>query len=84
VNGYSLEWLPEAENDLADIWTKASDRPEVNRAQMEIDRLLIRDPVGYGVEVAEGLRKIEVPPLVAYYNIDTDRRHVTVSNVARI
>ncbi len=84
MNGYGLEWLPEAEDDLADIWTKASDRPDVNRAQSEIDRLLIRDPIGIGVDVAEGLRKVVVPPLVAYYNVDEDHKHVTVSNLARL
>jgi len=47
-----------------------------------IDRLLARDPLGNGDEVAEGLHKITVAPLVAYYEVDTGRRHVTVSNEA--
>jgi len=77
-----VEWLADAEDDLAAAWLKAPDRRAVTDAQAVIDRLLARDPLSNGEEVAEGLRKLTVAPLVAYYEVDQDRRHVTVSNVA--
>jgi len=79
---FLVEWLPDAEDDLAAAWIQASDRQAVTGAQALIDRLLARDPLTNGEEVAEGLRKIIAEPVVAYYEVDTGRRHVTVTNVA--
>ena len=33
MNGWTLDWLSEAEDDLADIWTQAPDRQAVTDAQ---------------------------------------------------
>src|SRR5262249_52875678 len=81
MSGYTVEWLEEAENDLADAWLRAADRQAGADAQAPIDRLPNKDPGGDGEEVREGLWKIAVPPLTAYYEIDSARQHVSVSNV---
>ncbi len=81
---FLVEWLPDAEDDLAAAWMQAPDRQVVTDAQAVIDRLLARDPLTNGAEVAEGLRKFTVAPLVVYYEVDTGRRHVTVTNVALV
>ena len=83
MTGYSLAWLPAAEDELADLWVAAPDRQAVTAAQAAIDRMLARDPLGLGTAVAEGLLKITVDPLTAYYEVDAARRHVTVSKVVR-
>ena len=76
---YSVEWLEEAEDELATIWLQAGDPPLVASAQVEIDRLLARDPLGNGQYLSEGLRQIVVKPLTASYSVDGSRRRVEVS-----
>jgi len=79
---YTVEWTSTAEDQLADIWLNAADPPAVTAAQATIDDLLARNPLGHGQEVQEGLRKIQVPPLTAYYAVQTSRSVVEVSAVA--
>jgi len=82
MTAWTVDWLSEAEDDLADLWIHAPDRAALTAAQNQIDQLLRRDPLGLGTELGEGLRKITVEPLKAYYTVDVPRRRVTVSNVA--
>jgi ethanolamine utilization microcompartment shell protein EutL len=79
---YTVEWLTEAEDQLAEIWLQASDPKAVTASQAEIDRRLARDPTGCGQLLHEGLAKIVVPPLTAFYAVDAARRLVEVSGVA--
>jgi hypothetical protein len=81
MNGYAVSWQSEAEDELASIWIQALDRQAVTQAQVQVDRLLARDPLGCGSEVAEGLWKIMLVPLVVYYEVDNNRRRVTVVKV---
>jgi hypothetical protein len=78
---YELSY--EGAEDLADLWTTAPDRQAVNAAENEIYRQLTRDPLGAGQELSEGLRKVTVDPLTAYYEVDTARRHVKITQYAR-
>jgi hypothetical protein len=82
MNPYTVEWLPGAEQELADIWLAAPDRSAVTRAEATITRLLARDPLHSGVEVAEGLRKLIVDPLMLFYSVQQANRKVEVSKVA--
>src|SRR5436305_7021778 len=61
MNGYSVEWTPAAENELADIWMNAADRQAVTRAEAEIQAQLRADPLNSGTDVSEGLRRLIVP-----------------------
>jgi hypothetical protein len=81
MNRFTLEWLPEAENDLARIWMNSSDPMSVNRAQIEIDRCLVNDPTYFGQDMSEGLWRIVIPPIAVCYTVDAVARHVKVSNV---
>jgi len=81
---YTLRWTTDAEDQLAGIWMKAADRPDVNDAQQRIDAELEFDAHRKGDEVAEGLRQLTIPPLRAYFEIDEDGRQVQVTAVARI
>jgi hypothetical protein len=74
----------EADDDLADLWTDAPDRKAVTAAQHQIDQYLATDPFRAGREVSEGLRRIDVPPLKAFYEINSDDRIVRITGVARI
>jgi hypothetical protein len=84
MNPYTVEWTPEAENQLALIWLRASDRAAITAAQNQADRLLARDPHGHGRSLSEGLHQIDCPPLAISYTIDDTRREVEVTGVREI
>jgi plasmid stabilization system protein ParE len=55
---YRLIWTPAAENDLAAVWLAAADRPAVNRAADELDRVLARTPLGVGVARRSSVHRV--------------------------
>lgn len=81
MSPFSVDWPPEILSDLADIWLQAPDRQAVTDAEASIDRLLKRGPLNYGIHLSEGLYRIEVPPLIVTYAVDTARSHVEVASV---
>lgn len=78
---FIVDWTDDALDMLADIWTQATNRPAVTSASNQIDRLLARDPLGHDQVAHEGLYKITMPPLTAYYSIDQIHNTVEVSAV---
>ena len=80
MKSYTVDWEPEAENDLTAIWLRTSD-PAVTMAQDEIDDLLERNPIGYGLLLSEGLYQIVFVPLTAFYSIDQAKKIVKISAV---
>jgi hypothetical protein len=80
---YDLIWLPDAEDQLAEIWLRARDRADVTAAQAEIDARLAHDPATKGSEVAEGLRQITVPPLKAFFEVHEVQHQVHITAVDR-
>jgi plasmid stabilization system protein ParE len=81
---FFVEWLQDAENQLAEIWLGTDDRQAVTTAQAEIDRLLEIDPIGSSTELAEGLRKRVAAPLVVFFSVDVQSRRVEVAWVSEI
>ena len=81
MNPFDVEWPPPILSDLADIWTKATNRQAVTDASDAIDDLLSRDPINNGVHISEGLYRLVAPPLVVCYEVDAARRRVKVSRV---
>jgi plasmid stabilization system protein ParE len=78
---YTVDWSRRAQDELADLWTTATDRGAVTATADEMDRLLSRDPLGHG-ESRGGTRRILFePPLSALYRVDPKRRVVTVVTV---
>ncbi|AMV28639.1 hypothetical protein VT84_29815 [Gemmata sp. SH-PL17] len=80
---FTVDWQPEADDGLADVWTGASDQAAVTRASALVDQLLALDPLGLGEYLSEGLWRVRVPPLVVHYTVDLARRHVDVTHAAR-
>jgi hypothetical protein len=66
---------------LIEAWLATSDRPGLNAAEREIERLLTRDPENAGRYLSEELYQLTVPPLVAFYTIDLDNRTVWVTEL---
>lgn len=63
---YTVDWLPSAEQELADVWTNAPDRAAVNAASNRIDAALRRDPLHVG-EARSGRKRILVEPPLAVF-----------------
>ena len=80
MNRYRVVWRPEAEAELADIWIQHPDKSAVAAAQHQIDRFLAADPAAHGQHLAEGLYRIVVPPLVAFFSFNA-AMCVEVSNI---
>ncbi|MBI1918781.1 MAG: hypothetical protein HYS12_29155 [Planctomycetes bacterium] len=78
---FTVEWLPDAEDALADAWLQATDPSAVTQAQAQVDRLLGRDPIGSGQLLHEGLYQIVFTPLTIFYSVDSSNRIVEVSEV---
>ncbi len=81
---YTVVSSPEVENDLAAIWTAATDRAQVSTAANNADELLAANPKESSTEICEGLRRLDIPPLRFYFTIREDDRLVEVSNVVRM
>ena len=76
---YTVTWTRDAEDQLAEIWMRASDRGAVNAAQNAIDDELAVDAGQKGTEVAEGLRELTIPPLKAFFEVHEMDRRVQVT-----
>jgi plasmid stabilization system protein ParE len=79
---WTVESTSIAEDQLSDIWLHAPDQRAVTAAQAAIDRMLARDPLAYGKEVREGLRKLTVLPLTVYYEVRPAQQVVEIQAVA--
>ena len=79
---YKVVWSADAEDELASIWIRAFDRRAVTAAQAAIDGELALSPTTKGTEVSEGLRKLMISPLLAFFEVDEPARLVKVTAIA--
>jgi hypothetical protein len=80
---WTVDWIPPAENRLAELWCYAPDRNAITQAADEIDRILAIDPENRGVPYYGG-RMLFQPPLAVSYTVDRNRGVVEVIQVDRI
>ena len=69
----TVGWDADAEDELARIGMQAPDPSAVTRAQAQADHLLATDPIGKGRYLAEGLYRLDVPPLTLNYAVALPR-----------
>jgi mRNA-degrading endonuclease RelE of RelBE toxin-antitoxin system len=81
VTPFTVEWLSSATQELAKIWLNAQDRKAVTAADALLDRLLSRDPFGYGRLLSEDLYQIHESPLTVFFEVDVTQRRVIVTRV---
>ncbi len=79
---YTLVWIPDADDELARIWTDASDKRAVTDATNEIERILKRQPLTAGKPYDDD-RSLVVNPLEVIYTVSPDDCMVRVLWVAR-
>ena len=81
---FTVVWEPEAYDDLADIWLHASDREKIVSVSESIDLELTVDPFWKSVELSEGLRALNLPPLRILFSVNLKDRLVEVDRIIRI
>jgi hypothetical protein len=79
MSRYAVDYVAEAENELARLWVDSSDPQAVADASNLIDDLLAQDPHNHGRHLSEGLYRIEIQPLVVTYSIDEALHRVEVN-----
>lgn len=83
MNRFTVTWWDDALQQLAQLWIDTDVRGALNAATAEIEAQLSRRPHLKGQEVAEGLRRIDVHPLRAYFVVSENDRSVEVVAVCR-
>jgi hypothetical protein len=83
MNRFTVTWWDEALQELAQLWLDGDVRDALNTAALQIDAELSRDPHLKGQEVAEGLRRIDIGPLRAYFVVNQDDRMVEIVGLRR-
>lgn len=79
---YTVVWLPQALNRLADIWNRASDQQAVADASNWIERALRRDAHRKGL--VHGDQRVYIrQPLAVTFEVSPDDCMVTVVRVER-
>lgn len=81
---YTVVWLQDALDDLTWMWLASDDRAEITTATARLDAALASDPGGSGETVAEGIRRLAIPPLMAFFDIRAEDRIVEVVRVRRV
>lgn len=80
---FRLRWRRVALNQLAAIWTAATDQNAVTTASHRIEQLLRHDPENVGEDRPNGRRVIFDAPLVVLYRVDTTANVVRVVGVSQ-
>jgi hypothetical protein len=77
---YTVIWTPDALDQLADVWLRATNRNAVTQAAYQIDQILRDDPDAKGVDFY-GDRLLVVTPLQVIFVTRPDDRLVEVQQV---
>jgi hypothetical protein len=75
---YTVVWIAEAEEELAAIWTSASDRQVIAEAANSLDAQLARNPAAVGESRPDAQRIAYCLPLGIRFQILEDDRLVRV------
>ena len=81
---YTVIWVEDASDELAEIWMAALDRNAIAAAANVIDAELAEDAELKGGPLREGLRVVAHPPLRVLYSVNLDDRIVEVAWVQEI
>ena len=79
---FTVSWHPLAEDELADIWLRSSDRAALTQAANYIDHVLATDPLSQGEEFY-GDRLLVALPLAVTYTVSEADRSVQILQVWR-
>jgi hypothetical protein len=77
---YTVVWTPDAQDQLADAWLRATNPNAVTQAAYQLDQILRDDPDTKGVDFY-GDRLLVAPPLQVIFLVRPDDRLVEVRHV---
>jgi hypothetical protein len=80
---FSVVWRPEAEDELARVWTDAADRNAVSAAADSFDTAVAVDPFDVGEGLDWPTRIAFVDPLAFIFDVVPQSRKVLVKTVWR-
>lgn len=80
---FTVEWLPDAEAELAGAWLAAPDRAAVTRAAHALEKDLRTRPESLGESRPDGRRLAFVPPLGVIFRVRPRDRRVRLLHVWR-
>jgi plasmid stabilization system protein ParE len=80
---YDVIWLPDAEQELAEVWLNAPNRNLVSQAAFGIDLSIEADPNNVGESRPNERRIFFVPPLGIIYRVLESPQRVEVIHVWR-
>jgi hypothetical protein len=78
---WTVVWVPDAEQELAQLWFSATDRDRITLAAAELERRLRHDPETAGESRAPGRRILIAPPLAATFRVSPADRLVQILNL---
>jgi plasmid stabilization system protein ParE len=78
---YTVVWKPAAERELAEIWSRATERSAISAAADEIDQLLRSSPHHQGESRSGAIRVTFSDPLGVFFHISDEDRLVSVLRV---
>ena len=81
---YTVDWLPAAEQELADIWLRATDRDTITQAAYALDLRLQDDPNDTCESRPSGRRIAFAFPMGILFRVLSDQQLVQVVHVWRI
>ena len=81
MSAYTILWEPDALDAAADLWIRSTNRAAVARACDAAERLLKTDPASQGVDLREGLRKLDVKPVRFVFSVQEADRIVLLHAV---
>ena len=81
MSRFTVVWARDAEDGLAEIWIGANNRSEVTQAVTRIDSELSFAANEKGKPLSEGLRRLEMRPLVAVYSLSEADRLVEIVGI---
>ena len=80
---FTVVWVRDAQDELADAWLSAPDRNAISDAANLIDSELAVDAAAKGIELSEGIRALFAPPLRVLFTVNGEDRIVEVLRVRR-
>jgi hypothetical protein len=80
---FTVEWMPLAEQRLAEIWNAGPDRQDISDAANGAEYLLRRNPLAEGESRAGDARLMFAHPLSFLFRVDVRNRIVQIVLVKR-
>lgn len=81
---WRVEWWGDSVEELTDLLAGSGDRVAMTRSVSIAQQTLSSDPQQQGIDIAEGLMRLDVSPLAFYFEVDPAEKLVKIVNVKRL